>query len=97
MTAALVGARILGSRRLSLIVASIGFDIIAVAGIVDWADVSRVGGGEELGIEVSVGWGLMLVTVGGIAGAVLRVAAWAMDRREDRQANAWQEQAARGD
>ena len=92
----LIGARLLGSRRLSLIVSSIAFDIIAVAGIVDWADVSRMGGAEQVGIEVSVGWGLMLVTVAGIGGAVLSVAAWSLDRRDDRRAAAPEEPESRG-
>lgn len=92
--AGLIALRLTGNRRVSLLMSSIAFDLIAVAGIVDWADASRVSGAEGLGLEVSVGWGLMLVTVAGIAGAVLSVAAWALDRRADRRAEAREERAA---
>ena len=81
VAAGLIGLRFKGSRRVSLFAASLAFDLIALDGIVDWADVSRIGDGGTLTVEVSAGWGLMLVTVAGIVGAVLTVAAWALDRR----------------
>ena len=82
IAAAVIALRFRGSRRISLVTVSILFDIIAVAGIIDWADISRLGGEASLGIDVSVGWGLMLVTVAGIAGAVLTLVVWSLDRRE---------------
>lgn len=65
------------------IVSAIALAICAVIGIVDWQDVSdRVASVDaDTPLVARVGWGLQVVTIGGVAGAVLAVVQTILGRR----------------
>lgn len=59
-------------RRRLMWIACVALGLSAAVGVYDWADLeSTAGDPGALDVNVSVGWGLVVVTVGSFIGAVL--------------------------
>lgn len=80
----LVGMQLAGRRGASL-VAAVALLVAALIGIAKWNDAAAYGSGvdERIGGVADASWGLLLVVLGGVMGAIF--AAWQFTSHEERR------------